>query len=372
MVLNVSDLNDDSTDSENNDDNDNEYPVEEMGNETAELYITAGSWAKVLKEIRTAENISWPSMVNNPDMDDYPELREKHENKDMTSRLTVLAVCFKGEIGNETREENDHPIGLNNGFAPVSHQRYSHNDGSYALAHIDLPNINWEGLTDEEKEYFESNKVDLDNLGIDMDFEGPKLLKVNGERLPLGFNDDDLEKAEQILGALPEEPSAYTEDGFQESSDPSVFGEESDSKDDEPKAVEVPENGFDPRGLHIKDELEPNLTSVDDLDALREMFNIEKRHDDRKTAKAAINRRIRAVKPDKDEIQEGESRYAQNNTEASQNDVKKTVEEVEEERDEAAEELSEAEMGLMTALLNNEKNDVNSRDEAVAEVKSLQ
>jgi len=140
-------------------------------------------------------------------MDDYSELRSRHEDSHILKRLTVLAVCSKGEIGEEQNEVNDHTV------------------SDYQEAFPDLPATSWSGLTDEEKADFEDDGIDIEELGFDDDFEGPKLLEINGERLPLGLEEGDLEKAERILGQIPNDPSAYTEDGFRESSDPSVFGD---------------------------------------------------------------------------------------------------------------------------------------------------
>jgi hypothetical protein len=275
-----------------NDDNqsDDVSEVDFSSNELAEFYIEASEYAATLAEMREANGIGWPSMESNPSMDDYPDLRSRHEDSHIAKRLTVLAVCAKGELGEEQNHVNDHSI------------------SDYEEAYPGLPETSWSGLTDDETEMLQDEGIDLEELGFDDDFEGPKLLEVDGERLPLGLEADDVEKAEHILGKLPTEPSAHTEDGFRESSDPSVFDPEADTAeadtdkvaDDDDEGIEADESELDlsenpgavteANALYVRSA----VTDISSEQALREMRRVEQNNGNRSSVIGRIDERLQA------------------------------------------------------------------------------
>lgn len=280
-----------------NDDNQSDDDVSEVDfepNETAGTYITGGSeYTETLNKMRGTTGLEWPSMKSNPSMEDYSELRSRHEDVHILNRLTVLAVCAKGEVGEEQNHVNDHSI------------------AEYKEAYPELPEVTWSGLTDDEKEELRNEGIDLEELGFDDDFEGPKLLEIDGERLPLGLEEGDVEKAERIFGKLPTEPSAHTEDGFRESSDPSVFDPEADTdkveggddeggeaeaeddEDDDEPELDLSENPgavTEANALYVRSA----VTDIASEEALREMRRVEQNNDQRSSVIGRIDERLQA------------------------------------------------------------------------------
>jgi hypothetical protein len=266
-------------------------------NELAELYIEASEYAATLAEMREANDIGWPSMESDPSMEQYSDLRSRHEDSHIAKRLTVFAVCAKGELGEEQNHVNDHSI------------------SDYEESYPELPRTTWSGLNDDEKEMLRDEGIDLEELGFDDDFDGPKLLEVDGERLPLGLEEGDVEKAERIFGKLPTEPSAATEDGFRESSDPAVFGdadssEEStdkvvdDDSEDDAEAVEDSEAEDEPEldlaenpaavteanALYVRSA----VTDITSKRTLQRMKRVEETNDNRSSVIGRIEERLNA------------------------------------------------------------------------------
>ena len=273
-----------------NDNNQSDDDVSEATfepNELAELYIQAAEYAATLAEMREANDIGWPSMESNPSMEQYPDLRSRHEDSHIAKRLTVLAVCAKGELGEEQNHVNDHTI------------------SDYKESYSELPETSWSGLTDEEAEALRAEGIDLEELGFDDDFEGPKLLEIDGERLPLGLEEGDVEKAERIFGKLPTEPSAHTEDGFRESSDPTVFDAEADTAEDSTDKVadddeedEEPELDLaanpaavtEANALYVRSA----VTDISSERTLQEMRRVEQNNDQRSSVIGRIEERLNA------------------------------------------------------------------------------
>lgn len=284
MAIDFATPTDVSNDNDSNSDDVSEADFD--ANELAELYIQAAEYAATLAEMREANDIGWPSMESNPSMEQYPDLRSRHEDSHIAKRLTVLAVCAKGELGEEQNNVNDHTV------------------SDYEDAYPDLPETNWSGLTDDEREALRDEGIDLEELGFDDDFEGPKLLEVDGERLPLGLEEGDVEKAERIFGKLPTEPSADTADGFRESSDPTVFDaeantdnaetvEDSDDSDDEEPELNLAANPAavtEANAVYVRSA----VTDISSERTLQEMRRVEQNNDQRSSVIGRIEERLNA------------------------------------------------------------------------------
>jgi len=289
-----------ATPESSNDDNQTDDDSSEAtfdANELAELYIQASEYAATLAAMREANDIEWPSMESNPSMEQYSDLRSRHEDSHIAKRLTVLAVCAKGELGEEQNHVNDHSI------------------SDYEASYPELPETSWSGLTDNEEQMLSEEGIDLEGLGFDDEFEGPKLLEVEGERLPLGLEAGDVEKAERIFGKLPTEPSAATEDGFRESSDPDLFGDDDSSEDstdkvagdddeDDAEAVEDSEAEDEPKldlaanpaavteanALYVRSA----VTDISSERTLQEMRRVEQNNGQRSSVIGRIEERLNA------------------------------------------------------------------------------
>jgi hypothetical protein len=257
---------DDSTDAENDAEDAVTVPYEE--NETGDLYLSSVNWEQVTFAIMKSEGYEALKVQSEDTLADWGRLNEKYEDRHPTQRLHLLAVLFKSEAGKRQGEMNDHSAGLTDSKAPESHDEVAGDRTSYALYASDLEAIDWSGLTDEETEMLEEGDIDADRLGFDTTFDGPKLLKVFGERLPIAVEEvGDMQKAVDILQDLPAEPSYYDEDdGLVESSDTSVFTGSS-----EPDTTESVEDDSDDEATEDNDSKYPDFNLAENPERVNEV-----------------------------------------------------------------------------------------------------
>ena len=198
-------------------------------NETADLYLSSGDYKSVEGAILEGLGKEPLKIQSDDTLQDAGRLLTKYEDAHPQQKLHMVAALFKSTVGKMQRDNNDHGIGLKNGKAPEEHFESS---VSYALHFSDLPTITFDDLDGGERENLEEMGVNPSELGFDPSHKGPKLLSIDGERLPIAVEDgSEVIEALELLQKVPDEPSSYGEDGLQESSDPSVFSntEESDN-----------------------------------------------------------------------------------------------------------------------------------------------
>jgi hypothetical protein len=323
-------VNGDGASTTNNDD-DTEKSPDFDSNEVGDLYLTSGDWKRTLKVILDALDLEEIKIYHDDTLEDLGRLLEENSDAHPQQKLHLVANLFKSTAGKMQRD-NDHSIGLQQGKAPESHEE-ANGDFSYALHSVELPTINWAGLTDEEADNLEEMGIEADDLGFDTTYGGPKLLAVAGKRLPIAVEDGgEIEEAIEILQALPNEPSRYTEDDFQESSDPSVFGEvttdggESAEGNDDGvyNLAAFPEKVVDVTVSDLRGDgpSEHNLMNITSARTLRTMLAKEQSQDNpRKSAVKRLEERINAVSGGEDD------------GEADDQEVEEAVEAVEDESD---------------------------------------
>lgn len=279
-------------------------------NETGDLYLSAGDWkattGSVLPAVPLPDNHDFNTdddgnlkplkVVSDDTLEDVMPLLQKYDSAHPMQRLHLVATLLKSTAG-KLQRDNSHPIGLNDGKAPESHDEVQ-SDVSYALFSNDLPTITWESLDGGERERLEELGLDPSMLGFDTTFGGPKILSINGERLPIVVEEGtEVEDALEILQQLPNEPSGYTEDGFRDSSDPSVFG---DTDADTEKGGSGPDEVFNLAAnpervteVNVSDLRgqgpdEFNVSKITSLRTIQTMLRVES--DSEKSRKGAMER----------------------------------------------------------------------------------
>jgi len=361
-------VNDSSTETVNNDSDDvsEEISTEFENNEVADLYLSIGDWKGTVGKILKALEMEQLKIYSDDTLEDVGRLLGEYTEAHPMQKLHMVASLAKATAGKMQRE-NDHGIGLQKGKAPEEHFEES---VSYALFFSDLPAIEWESLDGGERENLEEMGIDPSSLGFDTTFGGPKLLVVGGERLPIVVEEgNEVMEAVNILQGLPGEPSAYTEDGFRESSDGSVFGESEDSTETESTEnggeVNLAANPERVKEVNVGD-IKAEVTGIDSLRTIQTMLRVES--DSESPRSSAIKR----LKERRNALQNGsqnEGSDAEGDEEADDDKVAEAVDSVEEDTEEQERELDEGDKALMAAMLNN--GDVESREEAKEEVLKL-
>jgi hypothetical protein len=258
---------DDSTDAETP--ADDAEDVSFIENETGDLYLLSVNWEQATFAVMKSEGYEALKVQSEDTLADWDRLSEKYEDRHPTQRLHLLAVLFKSEAGKRQGSENDHAAGLIDSKAPESHDEVAGEDRhSYALYASDLEAVDWSGLSDREEEMLEEGDIDAEGLGFDTTFDGPKLLEVNGERLPIAVEEaGDMEDAVDTLQGLPAEPSYYDEDdGLVESSDTSTF-----SGDSEPETTEAVEDDSDDEATEDSDSKYPDFDLAEHPERVNEV-----------------------------------------------------------------------------------------------------
>jgi hypothetical protein len=277
--------------------NDTEATPDFESNEVADLYLSFGDWKNTLGEMLEALDLEPLKVYSSDTLEDAGRLLEEHSEAHYQQKLHLLAVLAKSTAGKMQRD-NDHSIGLQDGNAPFSHEE-ANGDFSYALFSKDLPTIHWEGLDGGERENLEEMGINPSAPGFDLDFDGPKLLKINGNRLPIAIEDpDDFNQAIKTLQSIPDEPSAYTEDGFRDSSDPSIFGDDDPAPSGRSASSRLAENPED-IGDFTVDEIKSAVTGITSRRTLQRLLEVEEGDKDRSITQR-IEQRIRAVKDSDD------------------------------------------------------------------------
>jgi len=355
-------------------------------NEIAEIYISSGDWKRtlgkygMLYQIPVPEGAKYTTEVGEGDdkrtvlkelkiqsddtLEDVGRLLGKYSDAHPQQKLHMVASLLKSTAGKMQRD-NDHAIGFRDGKTPDE----DFDEGfSYAFNFRDLPSINWDDLDGGERESLEEIGVDLSTLGFDTNHGGPKILVINGQRLPIAVEEgDEVMGSVELLQQLPNEPSAWNEDGFRESSDPSVFGDSDTDKVAEGDDEGVEETDTDEVSLAANPEaisdftvedIKGAVTDITSRRTLRRLLEIEQKGENRSVTER-IEQRIRAVEGGEADTEDDEG--------ASDEDVAESVEDVED----GSEDLSDADKNLMSALLSNQENDINTREDAMAEVRSL-
>jgi hypothetical protein len=333
-------------------------------NETGDIYISSGDWKAILGEMLEALDLEALKIYSDDTLEDVSRLLGEYSEAHPQQKLHMVASLLKSTAGKAQRD-NDHTIGLVDGKIPEDHDDDGLSnsvDVSYALHHSDLPSINWDDLDGGERESLEEMGIDPSELGFDTNHGGPKLLVIDGQRLPIAVEEgNEVMEALELLQQLPNEPSAYTEDGFRESSDPSVFGDvdtdkvaEESSSDEDNDDEEVDYiNNPDQIGEVGANTLRSGKGSVREIDSLRTIQTLLARESDgkaRSTVMDALKERRNTLRSDDDE----------DDTEAAGE---------EDDTDDEELDLSESEMDLASTLI--EAGQAEDLEDAAQQIRSL-
>jgi hypothetical protein len=340
-------------DNDQNDDTE-DFPFEH--NETGELYMAAKEAEWTLRMMLKQMELDRLKIQGDDTLEDISRLLGDYTKKHPMQKLHMVYALFKSTAG-KAQQDNDHSIGFNSGKAPESHP----DNPSFALFSKDLPSITWEFITDEEVENLEEMGVEVDTLSFDTTSDRPKILSVNGQRLPIAVEEgDEVLTAAETLSELPNEPSRYTEDGFVESSDPSVFGD-TDTSDgaSETKTKVDDENGASKYPSFSLAE-EPTRVSEVQVEALRgQNGSPEALHLSKITSSRTMKRILQAEKEGKNR-KSAVSRIEERLSALDGSDDEEATDDEEADNVEGSEEvevdnspLSEAQLNLIDTLIDN-------------------
>jgi len=238
------------------DESSDDEEIEAEPNETCDIYLSGGdgqaSAGAALDAMPVPDGAKYTDqdddgnkvlrrlkIKGSDNLEDVDRLLEKYHDAEPQQKLFMVYALMKSTFGAMTANKNKHSVGLKNG-EPNTEGNFA----SYSDHYRNLEAINWSSLAKEERELFESISVDAGDLGFDPKHRGPKLMVVNGDRLPVVATEGDEHKQLlSILADLPEVPSYdHEDDGFVESSDPSVFDAELDNGGDLEEASEMADN----------------------------------------------------------------------------------------------------------------------------------
>jgi hypothetical protein len=358
-------VNDSSTDTETPADDAEAVRTPDFeSNEVGDLYLSFGDWKATIGEIVEALDLDTLKIYSDDTLEDASRLLGEYSEEHPMAKLHMVASLAKSTAGKMQRD-NDHSIGLSNGKAPEEHFEES---CSYALHSKDLPTITWEDLDGEEREGLEDMDIDPSTLGFDTTYGGPKLLSVKGNRLPIVVEEgDEIMKALEILQQLPDEPSAWTEDGLRESSHPEVFADvesdkvaEEQSNDNDDEVFNLAENPERVSEVKVSDLRgdgpdEFSVTNITSLRSINTMLRVEQENKNRSSAVSRLKERRNALQGSSDDDEEvGEE----------------AEEQTEEETDDGEEsEWTEADKNLMSTLVSSGQ--AESLDDAKEQIRSL-
>jgi len=332
---------------------DTEETPEFVSSEVPEIYLSLGDWKALLGEMLEALDLEALKIYSDDTLEDASRLLGEYSEAHPMQQLHMVASLAKSTAGKMQRE-TDHGIGLSGGKVPESHYEESF---SYALYYSDLPSISWDDLDGGERENLEEMGIEPSEVGFDTTYGGPKLLVIDGKRLPIAVEEgNEVLEALEILQMVPDEPSHWTEDGFVESSHPEVFGEktdkgsEGDSEADSGSDDEVFNLAANPervKEVNVSDlrgqgPEEFSVTNITNLRAIQTMLRVESGSDNpRKGAMTRLKERRNAL--------QNSRRDGGVDTEtasgASEDEVEEAVDGVEED------ELTEADKNLMATLV---------------------
>jgi hypothetical protein len=357
----------DSTSTDTTTTEDTEVSPDFESNEVAEIYISAGDWKATLGAMLEALDLETLKIYSDDTLEDVSRLLGEYSEAHPQQKLHMVASLLKSTAGKMQRD-NDHAIGFSDGKAPEEHFEES---VSYALYFADLPSITWDDLDGGERESLEEMGIDPSELGFDTTYGGPKILTINGQRLPIAVEEgNEVMEALELLQQIPDEPSAWTEDGLRESSDPSVFGDADTDKvaeedDEEVEEVDTDEVNLAANPEAIKSfnvgEIRSGVTDITNLRAIQTMLRVESDSENpRSSAIQRLKERRNALRGDGDD-DEADETDTEADEEASDDDSEDSVE--------AVEGLSDSEMNLASTLIETGKAD--DLEDAAKQIRSL-
>lgn len=339
--------------------------------EVPEIYLSVGDWKAVLGEMLEALDLEALKIYSDDTLEDASRLLGEYSEAHPQQKLHMVASLAKSTAGKMQRD-TDHSIGLSSGKVPEEHFEDSF---SYALYYNDLPSISWDDLDGGERESLEEMGIDPSEVGFDTTYGGPKLLVIDGQRLPIAVEEgNEVIEALEILQMVPDEPSHWTEEGFVESSHPEVFGDGDSDKvaeedNEEVEKVDTDEVNLAANPEAIKSfnvgEIRSGVTDITNLRAIQTMLRVESDSENpRSSAIQRLKERRNALQRD-GEADEADTEDAED---ASDEEVDEAVESVEEDSDEEVN-LSDSEMNLASTLIETGKAD--DLEDAAEQIRSL-
>lgn len=366
-----------NTQSTTDDTSEDEIPFE--ANESTEGYALFGDSASLVEaiSINIFGNDPVYSLIDwGMDLNDYEEI-VKENNLNGQQKLDLLHKLAKSTFGGRQSELNEgYGMGWDTDQSPP---KVYDNDKVNHVPYLDvfshLPAFDHDTLDQGEIDQLENPDIegaealDMDDFGFDRSIEGPQLPVINGERVPIIFqNGDEVKKMLEMLGSINFDEVTYCEKNGTLQGTPTLGPSEEEDTDKEAESsksdgdVDLASNPEQVSEATVN-EVKKQATAISSRRTLQQILSKEKAGQNRDTAVERLEQRLRAVKGKTDEDDEEDS------SSASQAEVAESVESAEDEDD--VEELSDADKNLMSALLQNQNNNINTREEAREEVMSL-
>lgn len=303
---------------------DTEIPFE--ANESTEGYAL-GKNGKSLCEAISTDIFGNASVYDEVDYDwnehgleDFPDFDTDHLTGQQT--LSLLWLLFTSTFGKRQRDLNE---GYGMGWdtsgdgPPVVYDNDEVEHVPYLDVYSDLPAFDHYTLDAEEIEELESEGLDMNDFGFDGSVEGPQLPLINGERLPVLFNDgDEVERFINLVNTIGFDEVTYCPEGGELQGTPSLGPDndsvenmtdgDSDSNEEVYKLAYNPEQVTEVTVNDLKGQgpEEHNVSNINSEQTLKTMLKVEKGNGNRSTAISRIESKLDTVQEDasQDEVEE--------------------------------------------------------------------
>lgn len=308
------------------------------------------------------------------DLEDYAELVEENDLNGQ-QKLDLLHKLAKSTFGGRQSELNEgYGMGWNTDQSPP---KVYDNDKVDHVPYLDvfsnLPAFDHETLDGGEIDGLENPEIDgaealdMDDFGFDRSIKGPQLPVINGERVPILFeNGDEVTKMLKMLDSINWDEVTYCPKDGELQGTPSLGPSEADSEETtdkggeeiseaEANAVKLAASPETVKDYTVED-LKKAATHITNLRVIQTMLRVESDNDPRSSAMDRLKERRNA-------LQGSDETDAEEQNEASDDEAEESVENVEES------EWSEADKNLMTTLV--QSGQAESLNDAKEQIRSL-
>lgn len=328
-------------------------------NETAEGYALFANSASLV------EAMSMKVFGNDPvyshiewgdDLEDYQRITEETDLNGQ-QKLDLLHKLTKATFGGRQSEMNEgYGMGWDTDETPP--KVYDNDEVDhvpYLDVHSELPSFDHETLDAGEIEQLESEGLDMDDFGFDRSVEGPQLPKINGERVPILFEEGgEVTKMLKMLDSIDLEEVTYCPENGSLQGTPSLSG---DDDEDTGKAAETTTDvnlAANPEAIKEfnVNEIRTEVTGITNLRAVQTMLRVES---DSTSPRSSV---IKRLKERRNAIQSSD-----------EDDEEVATDGGSEEEDDEEISLSDSEMNLASTLIEAGKAD--DLEDAAEQIRSL-
>jgi len=286
------------------------------------------------------------------DLEDYAEIVEENDLNGQ-QKLDLLHKLAKSTFGGRQSDLNEgYGMGWDTDESPPKpYVNGEVNHVPYLDVFSELPSFDHDTLDGGEIDQLESEGLDMDNFGFDRSIKGPQLPKINGERVPILFEEGDevttmLEMLNSInfdevtygkeKGSLQGPPTLGPDGASSEADTDKVAAATTKSNnkklgEEEAKEINFAENPERVSEVSVN-ALKGVVTDIDSLRTIQTMLRVEKENGDRTSATDRLEQR-------------------RNKLQSSEEDDEEDDEEAEESESQSG--MTDAEMNLISTLIDN-------------------